>query len=482
MSGARAALQDLELSVAAFRRGPTLPRDGARPTEVMLRQLRVLADQIARPPRERIAEAVAEISAAAAEGRSLFGLKLRTLLDGAWAMWQRGQPAAAIPGFENTALVLAERNPRMLRRLADVWLRDFDINAAPIEAGRRIGRLLIATEAVLLQDWRNAHRELELFDAVKGPVAIARSVVSEGKTDILARCRLDSPLRAQGGYMRVVTLAVAHLAASAFADGRGAEQSGRALAFLAPEGKLRFDEPQMRGRIADALVSPWTGGVAAGDEARQTVLQFLRQHLSDPRVRPEPWSAAKEETRRTVRGWLAALSLDAFFKTIGRFAMDSGFERHWVRREAFWRACLERKFITDGWIIVGESVRAHLSDNRQLAGSFGWISGGGDRNHSVLLMVIGRHIFAEWSHNGKLRVWEQGDARAPRLFNVGNYEAYKLRQLCLPFPAPRLRQDLSRTGTDGLTHNHPTWQQRVAEFLRNKEGLVLEDYEWQTDP
>lgn len=479
MSRTKEALESLGSLGTSFGRGPTLPKDGTRPTQITLRRLNVLAEQAARPSHDRIAAAVALIKATAATGRPLLELPARTLLDGVWAMWQRGDPAAAISGFEEAALAMAGRHARMLRRLADVWLRDFDIAAPPAAAGRRIGRLLLESDSPLLQDWRNAERDLDLFDAAKGPAVIARHVVGQGGSDVLARCRLDSPLRERGGYMRRVAITVAEQAAAALGSGKGAAELDRALMFLAPEGKLRFDETEIRARMADALVSAWRTGRPPGDAARQKVLQFLRIHLSDPRVRPEPWAGTQEETRRIVRGWLAALSLDAFFRTIGRFAMDSGFQLHWVRREAFWRACLKRNFIVDGWIVVGDSVREHLRGNQALEGSFGWITDGGDKNHSVLLMVVGQHVFAEWSHNGKLRVWKRGDPRAPILFHVGGYSAHRLRDICLPFPAPRLRQDMSPTGRDGLTHNHPTWQQRVAEFLRVKESLILEEHEWQ---
>lgn len=479
MTSARAALEGLGSLGASIRRGPTLPKDGTRPTQIMLRALDALAESAAGPPPDRIAAAVAVIRAAAAAGRQLRDLPARTLLDGAWAMWQRWDPAAAIPGFEDAAFAMAARHARMLRRLADVWLRNFDIKAPPVAAGRRIGRLILAADSPLLQDWRDAERDLALFDAAKGPAAIAAQLLGQDGTGILARCRLDSPLRAQGGYMRLVTMAVGEGAAVALGAGHGAAALDRALVFLAPGGRLRFDEPDMRVRMADALVSAWRSGRAPDDTARQKVLQFLRLHLSDPRVWPVPWNGVHKETLRIVRGWLAALSLDAFFRTIGRFAMESGFQLHWVRREAFWRACLEKGFIADGWVVVGDSVRTHLRGHAELDGSFGWITHGGDSNHSVLLMVIGQHVFAEWSHNGKLRVWKMADPSAPVMFHVGSYPAGELKARCLPFPAPRLRQDMLPTDRNGLSHIHPTWQQRVAEFLRVNEHLIIEEHEWQ---
>jgi len=394
-------------------------------------------------------------------------------------MWQPdGRHAAAIPGFLDAALQLAASDERMLRRLALVWLSGFELEAPAVPAGRSIGALVTGSSTRLLAGWRAAQDRFALFDAESGPALVARAVLAQGEA-MLREVSLDVPLLAKGGYMRAVTIALAVEAGRGLTQPEGAALLDRAEAFLVSGKSLRFPEPELRGRIANGLVAAWFGSSPPADALRNRVLAFLREHLGDPRVNGQPWQRASDETRRIVRSWLATITLDVFFRTIGRFSMEAGYEHHWVAREAFWRACLRKNFITDSWLVVGGNVRQHIHGNREIADSYGVIQGGADERHSVLLMLIGQHVFAEWSHNGKLRAWHKDDPRAPQLFQVGGYRASQLKRDGMRFPAPRLRYDLGSTGTDGLSHFPGTWRQRVAEFLHLHERLIIEEHEWQ---
>jgi hypothetical protein len=172
-----------------------------------------------------------------------------------------------------------------------------------------------------------------------------------------------------------------------------------------------------------------------------------------------------------VRAWLSKLSLDAFFNVVGQFAESAGMNHQWRAREAFWGACLRNNHIEDSWLVLGENVARAIRGNRELQGSHGRLIDG-NANHSVLLMRIGDTVFAEWSHNGKLRGWATDWKNAPKLFRT-TYSRSELTAAGIQFPAPRFRPDLGTTDNNGLTHHAGVWQGRVAELLRTREGFVL---------
>ena len=160
----------------------------------------------------------------------------------------------------------------------------------------------------------------------------------------------------------------------------------------------------MNGAMADGLVGAWIGAARQpSDRLKKEVLGHLRLHLGDPRVeRQSGWARASEETRQTVRGWLSALSLDAFFDLIGRFAGNAGMDHQWSVRRAFWKSCLKAGHIRDSWLVLGDNVARAVSDNADLRGSYGRLHDAA-ANQSVLLIQIGDLVFSEWNYNGRLR-------------------------------------------------------------------------------
>jgi hypothetical protein len=140
-------------------------------------------------------------------------------------------------------------------------------------------------------------------------------------------------------------------------------------------------------------------------------------------------------------------------------------------------ACLRKGWISDSWLVVGDNVRRSITANRELKESYGNLRDPPSENHSVLLMRIGNVLFAEWSHNGKLRAWSITSPSVPRLPLTGSYDADALRTPCLEFPPPDNRPDLRVIDSGGLTHT-AVWQGRVAALLRRRENLRLFPPDW----
>mgnify|MGYP001028701224 CR=1 FL=1 len=479
MSELAEALSGLDALISALPQRRVLPPEAVRATHKMMVAITNGRDTPPVVPQpDRLDQVWRELCEASRAGEDLALLPPRTLRDSIWLLWDRRRSVVDLPGLMEVLLDRSKVHSGFLRRLVEVWLRDFDPALQGITSvGRHVAKVLLTSDVGPFDRWRATHEAYQLFDAAVGPKGLARALQARSSVPVLAETRLDAPMRATGGFMRSVAKAFGSgLPAHLRAEASIAALDG-ATSFYAPGGKLRFDEPAARGEMANALVGAWVGG-AGPDALRDDVLQFLRQHLGDPRVSPSRWAQADEKTLATVRGWLAKLTLDAFFDIIGQFAARSGFDPTWQQRKAFWSACLRKGWISDGWLALGPNVSRSAAVSRELRGSFGRLDGAADKNHSVLLIRIGQTVFAEWSHNGRLRAWEADSTFAPRFFGTGKYLAHPLRVGTLDFPRPDNRPDLSLIGRDGLTHFPDVWQGRVAALLRRRENLRLSPHEW----
>lgn len=471
------ALQDVIRTMPQRR---ALPAPDRRPTRRALEKIMAGLDAAVQKPQEaRLAIARREILAAQRAGTELRQLPVRILRDGVWLLWPEVSDGIRRDVLRDALLVTAGNSNAVLRRLIDVWLLHFAERGPGMpETGRRIAELLAARPgAGHLTVWRAAHEAFSLFDAAEGPKRLAAAILSGNPEDPLAACRLDNPIRATGGYLRAVHAALSTQVSAGLARSNAIATLQRAITFYWPDKRLRFDEMSANGLMADGLVAPWTGTTGTpSDTIRTEILTYLRDRLGDPRVNAQRWNGARDITRSTVREWLSSLSLDAFFREIGRFAENAGMDHQWEKRQAFWNACLKRKFISDSWLALGANVVRSVRANRELQNSYGHLSGG-DPNHSVLLMKIGNLIFAEWSHNGSVRAWNENSNDAPRLFKR-TYERSELTRPCLQFPPPIDKPHLPTLGANGLQHHDGVWQGRVAALLRRRTSLTLQPRDW----
>jgi hypothetical protein len=104
----------------------------------------------------------------------------------------------------------ASTSGKTLRRLIEVYLRDFDPHAPGInEAAAKIRREL-EKGGPLLDTWCVAQEEVKLFDPTRGPTSLAACLLEPGEQiqEILTRYKLDRPLLAEGKYMLAVEDAV----------------------------------------------------------------------------------------------------------------------------------------------------------------------------------------------------------------------------------------------------------------------------------
>ena len=89
------------------------------------------------------------------------------------------------------------------------------------------------------------------------------------------------------------------------------------------------------------------------------------------------------------------------------------------------------------------------------------------------MLKIGNIVFTEWSHNGSLRAYLDGDRNTPKLYR-SSYHGSDLRNpISLDFHDganvnPELRHMNSAGGT---------WQRKARDFIRHQTGLYMNDRE-----
>lgn len=470
----REALERLRAGIDLVARGSALPDRFALPK--VLEKIGA-AEQPAAQPKTAILERVrVNILDAAAKG-DVKVADPRDLREAPWLLWTETQPLAAVPGLLDAIHHLATRSAAVRRNLIEAWIAAGASSAPGLDAaGEGIRRLVVDSPDLRLAVWRKAAQNFQLFDRIEGPKAVARAVLEwpEPVREVLARAGLDTPLRAVGGYARLVHASLLQQLPGWLSGRQGEKALARATNFLLHEGKLRFDEPDARGALADALIAPWRSGGTPQPAIQGEVQKLLLRHLGDPRTKPARWNTANKATIATMRGWLSRASLVAFFDVIADHA-DENFKY----RRAFWTAYLNAEAIQDAWIALGRDAHATARGIKDLDGAYARLWGA-DGDQSALLFKIGKDVFCEWSHIGSLRAWPEDWKNAPPLYRA-NYDKADLFGLCLPFPPSALYSSKGAPNGKGLHHrvsDKSNWQGSAAELIARRANIRLTAKDW----
>lgn len=161
-------------------------------------------------------------------------------------------------------------------------------------------------------------------------------------------------------------------------------------------------------RIADFLI-PAVDGLGNHDDIEYLRILFINE-FGDPRFNRNnvKWSNVSQNTKDIFIRWIAKYDINLFFEIIRDTMLDSdGGTKMWQYRQAFWLAYLP--YIRNTWVILGENaardVRRMHKNQKLHYGRFSRSAA----NRSAFYFEIGEFSFIEQSHNGKLRIWIQGD-------------------------------------------------------------------------
>lgn len=381
-----------------------------------------------------------------------------------WGMFNKPVPLIEETGFIDGLLERLWDGPSrsLCRTLISIYLTHFD----PRPYGMH--RLAQALARLVLQwDWPWAERErgFHLFEPGKAPLELASHCSAAG-------CPLEAKLEEAGirGICRFGGMEEAAFGASlclmqqSLEDRPASEsrpQMERVLAWydkaIAEGGTLAFQA--QRPLLAKALLLPWQER-APDDALRERVTEFLLKHFKDPRIHPQNWLKVPDEATGVLRRWLTRIALEQFFEVVDQVA-ERG---HWMFRRPFWTSYDRQNVIDDAWILFGPRARLWAKSLLSDLTGYGVIERPRLPNHCILLLRIGGLTVAEVSHSGKCRVWKDGNANAPKLYEK-SYRVWDLER------SPDLEQ--VHMGSHDFS-----WQRSTATFIQINTGITFNSNEW----
>jgi len=395
-----------------------------------------------------------------------------------WLLWTISNPLATVPGLLDTVFNLARRSVAVVRNLIEAWLEACGRNVPGlIEAGQRIRSIILESGDARLEPWKHVyHSRVNLFDPENGPKAIALAILEwpEPVAHITQGFGLDTPLRAVGGYARLVQREVLIALTDRLVGQNAMLYLERAMAFTLVSDNLRFGEPAFRGFLADALLKPWHPSRASVDDVTSRVQRILLQYLGDPRTKQANWLGASEHSRKVMRAWLSRADLLTFFDVIADHA-----DKDFKYRRSFWTAYLKAGAINEAWIALGQDVFAAAKSIEELDGAYGKFSGS-TANKSAILFVISDYVFCEFSHSGALRAWPASSKSAPDLYE-SEYIREELMKSCVKFPEEFGYGLNDICNGSGLWHTgglRGRWQAKAARFIADKCKVYLGPKDW----
>jgi hypothetical protein len=396
-----------------------------------------------------------------------------------WLLWTEKDPLAEIPGLIDAVFRLARRSVAVLRNLIEAWIEACGRNIAGVgAAGKELRRILEQSDDARLAVWKaEIHQKINIFDIENGPRAVALAILdsSDPVERLISAFGFDQPLRAVGGYARLVQKEVLKGLTERLQTDDAKKSFERAMEFTIVNGQLRFGEPNFRGLFADALLAPWGLVRDVSNPVTGQIQKLLIHQLGDPRIKSANWHDANEHSKKTIRAWLSSASLQTFFDVIADHA-----DKDFKYRRSFWTAYLKAGAIHDAWLALGTNVWNAAKTIPELDGGYGYLDGTAP-DKSAILFQIGNYLFCEYSHSGALRVWPLDERFTPKL-HQNKYQHGRLMHDSMKFPEdPGYRLNDTACDGKGLWHvggKKGRWQIKASRFIGDKCRIYLTQKDW----
>lgn len=443
------------LSASALRSNPLMAK-AAHATE------RLFGDGIrGKPPVQPDLSALWKRLDAAERSNDFSALTDKEWRDSPWCFWRvEGNDPALVkrPAFTRAYGQWLEARQRKgdYRRLVQAWLLHFNRDDPPRSAATLITRACAVWPEWL---WAQRHATHDVFNVDKGPANIASLVLdsAEPARDSLRDLGFGEWLQA-GGYVEAVfAAALSDLSGRlrlSVSEARSQELVKRALEWAASSGAADIQFPALRASVAESLLMPWVQSPPPKSIER-TITAFLLKTFGDPRMQRTRWNGVSKSAVDVFKRWLTGATLEAFVRVIERVAEKD----HWKYRKAFWMAYYRAGYVLDAWVALGPEAKLLSRQIEELRGQSSELIKPPSSNHSVLLLRIGSLIVADWSHNGKCRIWREGDRYAPTLYRA-KYDAADLR-----------------AASDFEVAHHSSayggWQLKIHDHIRDLTGIRL---------
>lgn len=382
-------------------------------------------------------------------------------------LWYGESPLAGDNGFLKDFLNSCDNKIKksLCRVLIWIYLFNYGSNKIGISI---LGKWL--EKAVVTWDWHwsDKQKTFNLFgnDTAHSYIADAVLLDTHDINDTLTFCGIGGNLQSAGmasaafgdAYRKFKTIAKNSDSKYVFS------YLNRLLTWACVDGET-FNYPSLKIPFIECLLLPWIS-ITPNPDIKTKIQSFLIDCFGDPRLGKTSWNGVNEEAMRVIRGWLVESSLKQFLDVVDELAV----EHQWQYRRKFWLAYFNKNHISDAWVAFANNgeykaleIAKRTNDNSWL--SFGEFDGSGDQNHAVLILRIGDVIIADYSHNGKCRIWNRGNKKAPT-----------------PYASRYGHADLMYGNADSEyrhvgSPNH-VWQGRVADKIAETTGIRLNEKDY----
>ena len=229
---------------------------------------------------------------------------------------------------------------------------------------------------------------------------------------------------------------------------------GRYLELVTMDSNIRFRSHL--GDYAAALLAPYLS-TAPSDENRARIEDFLVNNFGDPRINPVAWRVVTAEYVDVLKRWLAKASLELLLNVVSA----SNDTKQWEQRFKFWAHYFDQGLITDAWVALGpaasiEADRLVRAGELSSAADFGLLFGDGVQpDHSVIMFRLGDFTITEWTHSGKVRIYDLRNEKTPRFYQR-SYNTLAIRN--------------DKASDLALVH-HLSWRERLSGYINFELGL-----------
>jgi hypothetical protein len=393
--------------------------------------------------------------------REMMGLTVRDMRLAASCLFESEKPLADNLHFLDNYLdaLRSIRSRGATKRLIHAYCIHFDPNREGI---RRIASYLRHAISSLAGrwEWPELQRRFRIFDPTQAPRQLA-ALTLDSKTPRaeLKQVGLSGQLLSGGLSAHIFLSALKNIEDRLAANGQ-LEEVDRAIAWVqGDDGGEYFTA--YRGALVNALLLPWCEREPE-QRVRERIQSYLLETFDDPRIDGGAWLGTDDAAREVMIRWLAQATLEQFLRVVDRVAP----KHQWDYRRAFWGAYVEKKVVGNAWVAFGSSgaqVATKISNDTgdKLMRRFATLGGAG-ADQAVLLLSIGDLIVADWSHNGRLRIWRRGNSKTPQ-FNLNFYSGSELR---------------SDSDFDAVHLPPDGWQARTEAYIRRHTGIRLTEGEY----
>ena len=310
--------------------------------------------------------------------------------------------------------------------------------------------------------WGKLHKDLNLFMPSIAHKNLSNILIKDERSSLssLANIGINETLRVSG-ITKAIFIEMLHSYKNSVAT-LPAEESYRILKKIiefSELGTTRFQFDSNKKDFIESLLLPWENAIPT-DEIQNTTQSILIDLFNDPRMGGASWLNIDTPALRIIKSWLIKRALAQFLDVVDEMALD----HQWKYRRAFWMSYYNKGAISDAWVAFSSNgsnkakqIAKRYNDKSWL--NFGNLLGSGDPDHAVLILKIGDITIADFSHNGKCRIWRSNNHNSPNHYEK-NYDRSDI---------------LSAADWEYIHSGSPNylWQNRVSTQIAQITGIRL---------